>query len=105
MKRIHPPALAILLLAVPPCALRGDPAPVGLLPIPAKIELRPGTFRLDANTRVVAPAYLKAEATTLAADLKLTGPVLPPDQAPATTGTIRLELNPELGGWPPRATA
>ena len=101
MKRIHPPALAILLLAVPPCALRGDPAPVGLLPIPAKIELRPGTFRLDANTRVVAPAYLKAEATTLAADLKLTGPVLPPDQAPATTGTIRLELNPELGGMAP----
>jgi N-acetyl-beta-hexosaminidase len=93
MKRNYPTFVASLLLALAPCPLHADTA---LLPAPAKVELRPGTFRLDAHTRVVAPAYLKAEAAMLAADLKLTGPVLPPDQAFAVAGSIRLDFNPEL---------
>jgi N-acetyl-beta-hexosaminidase len=101
MTRNHPTVLALLLLSLSPCGLRADTAPIALLPQPVKTEPLPGAFRLSAHTPVLAPAYLKAEAATLAADLKLTSAELPSGQAPATTGAIRLELNTELAGLAP----
>lgn len=99
MKRTHPTLAAISLLAVSPCALRADTAPPALLPQPVKTELRTGTFRLDANTPVLAAAELKAEAVLLAADLHLTNAAPPPDGAPAAA--IRLTLDPKLAHLAP----
>jgi hexosaminidase len=83
--------LSSLLAAV--CCL-AEPA---LLPKPAKMEVKEGTFALNAKTAVVAPAELAEQAKILAADLRAaTGFPIPVIQTAGAVPAIRLVLDPKL---------
>jgi len=80
------------------------PLPVNVIPRPARIEVREGTFTLSAATRILADPRALAEARYLAEKLgggtgfKL--PVKPSRQAASTSGTILLttrRADPALG--------
>ena len=73
-----------------------QPALPTLLPKPAKMEAKEGTFTLNAKTAVVASAALKETAGILAADLRQATGLPVSVQEKGTAGTIRLALDPQL---------
>lgn len=82
-------ALPLLLAVAALCAAE----PPSFVPLPAKVTLAEGRFKLDATTAIQSPAELSEEAAFLAERLRR-APQLP---APvAADGTIRLSVDPSL---------
>jgi len=92
------------LQAVPPELQANSESPLGLIPWPAELERKSGSFTLDERTIIAAPPALYSEALLLAEPLrKATGfplPIVGPPLSSPIAGTIlfrqsKLDGNPE----------
>lgn len=82
--------LLLALLALVVSLPAAEPA---FIPLPAKVELRDGRFRLDVSTAIAAPAALANEANHLATRLRRVAGLPAPV---GSSGAIRLEVDSSL---------
>ncbi|MBN8458449.1 MAG: beta-N-acetylhexosaminidase [Verrucomicrobia bacterium] len=94
-------ARAIWLTAMLPISGADVPPRMNLLPQPAKVEVREGSFKLTAETSVTAPIELENESRNLSAAIKAATGFEIRVSAETKPGSIRMTLDPKLSNIGP----
>lgn len=94
-------AHAIWLAAMLPLSGADVPPVMNLLPLPAKLQVREGTFKLTAGTSIAAPKELKNEARMLSEALKAAAGFEIRVGDEIKPGSIRMALDPKLANVGP----